>query len=80
MHDLEIFFSKLVPEGDRQYRHSAEGADDMPAHIRTALTHTSETIPIYRGQLALGIWQGIYVWEHRSLGRTRELLVHIMGA
>jgi secondary thiamine-phosphate synthase enzyme len=80
LQDLEMFFGKLVPEGDRQYRHSAEGADDMPAHIRTALTHTSETIPIYRGQLALGIWQGIYVWEHRSLGRTRELLVHIMGA
>lgn len=77
--DLETFFSKLVPEYGLNYRHTAEGPDDMPAHIRTALTKTSENIPITRGRLALGIWQGIYVWEHRDRGRTREVMVHISG-
>jgi secondary thiamine-phosphate synthase enzyme len=77
--DLETFFAKLVPENTRDYRHSSEGADDMPAHIRTALTKTSENIPITNGRLALGTWQGIYIWEHRSLGRSREVLVHISG-
>lgn len=76
--DMENFFSQLVPE-ERDYRHSTEGPDDMPAHIRTALTHTSEQIPIMNGRLALGTWQGIYVWEHRQRSHTREIVVHITG-
>ncbi|RFP55009.1 MAG: YjbQ family protein [Limnothrix sp. CACIAM 69d] len=78
LQDLETFLAGLVPES-APYQHSAEGPDDMPAHIRTALTHTSEQIPIVHGQLGLGIWQGIYLWEHRQHGRTREVVVHIMG-
>lgn len=70
--------AKLVPES-AQYIHDAEGPDDMPAHIRAALTHTSENIPINRGQLVLGTWQGIYVWEHRQRNHVRELVVHISG-
>jgi secondary thiamine-phosphate synthase enzyme len=77
--DLEIFLAKLIPES-AQYIHDAEGPDDMPAHIRTALTHTSENIPINRGQLVLGTWQGIYVWEHRQRSHVRELVVHISGS
>jgi secondary thiamine-phosphate synthase enzyme len=76
--DLANFLAKLVPE-DGSYIHSAEGADDMPAHIRTALTHTSEQIPIMRGNLVLGTWQGIYLWEHRQRRHDRELVVHISG-
>ena len=76
--DLANFMAKLVPEA-AQYIHDAEGADDMPAHIRTVLTHTSEQIPISRGQLLLGTWQGIYIWEHRQRNHTRELIVHISG-
>jgi secondary thiamine-phosphate synthase enzyme len=76
--DLSNFLSKLVPEGDR-YIHSTEGPDDMPAHIRTVLTHTSEQIPIVQGRLALGTWQGIYIWEHRQHRHVRELVVHVMG-
>ena len=76
--DLTHFLNKLVPEGNH-YIHSTEGPDDMPAHIRTVLTHTSEQIPISCGQLMLGTWQGIYLWEHRRLGQYRELVVHIWG-
>ncbi|PSB22243.1 YjbQ family protein [Phormidesmis priestleyi ULC007] len=76
--DLENFFSKLVPEWET-YIHSAEGDDDMPAHIRTVLTHTSEQIPIAQGRLLLGTWQGIYIWEHRQRNHHRELVVHITG-
>jgi len=76
--DLNQFLAKLVPEGDF-YIHSTEGPDDMPAHIRTVLTHTSEQIPIGQGRLLLGIWQGIYIWEHRQHGSTRELVIHITG-
>ncbi|MUL37218.1 secondary thiamine-phosphate synthase enzyme YjbQ [Gloeocapsopsis dulcis] len=76
--DLENFLAKLVPE-DAYYIHSAEGPDDMPAHIRTVLTHTSEQIPIARGELLLGTWQGVYIWEHRRRSHTRELVVHITG-
>lgn len=76
--DLENFFVKLVPEWEN-YIHSTEGPDDMPAHIRTALTSTSEQIPINNGQLVLGTWQGVYLWEHREQGSTRELVVHISG-
>lgn len=78
LRDMESFFADLVPEA-RQYRHSTEGADDMPAHIRTALTQTSEHIPIGNGRLALGTWQGIYLWEHRARGSTREIVVHLSG-
>lgn len=74
--DLANFLAKLVPEGDR-YIHSTEGADDMPAHIRTVLTQTSEQIPIANGHLVLGTWQGIYLWEHRQQPHLRELVVHI---
>jgi secondary thiamine-phosphate synthase enzyme len=77
--DLERFFAKLVPENGRDYIHADEGPDDMPAHIRTVLTATSENIPIAQGHLVLGTWQGIYVWEHRDRGRTREVVVHIAG-
>ncbi len=76
LQDLASFMAKLVPES-AQYIHDAEGSDDMPAHIRTALTHTSENIPINQGQLVLGTWQGIYVWEHRQRSHLRELVVHI---
>lgn len=76
--DLENFFSKLVPEWEN-YVHSTEGPDDMPAHIRTVLTHTSEQIPIANGRLVLGTWQGIYIWEHRQRSQQRELFVHISG-
>ncbi len=79
LQDLEDFFRRLIPEDASQYRHSAEGADDMPAHIRTALTSTSENIPIQGGKLALGTWQGVYVWEHRQRGRQRQVLVNLMG-
>jgi secondary thiamine-phosphate synthase enzyme len=77
--DLETFLAKLVPENSQLYRHSAEGLDDMPGHIRTMLTRTSETIPIVQGRLALGTWQGIYLWEHRRATQKRELLVHVSG-
>ena len=77
--DLENFFSQLVPEDNRRYIHSSEGPDDMPAHIRSALTHTSEHIPISGGRLVLGTWQGIYLWEHRQRGNYREIMVHISG-
>ena len=76
--DLEKFISKLVPEGN-YYIHSAEGPDDMPAHIRSVLTHTSEQIPINNGKLVLGTWQGIYVWEHRQRDHQRDLVIHISG-
>ncbi|MER3435425.1 MAG: hypothetical protein C4288_18975 [Leptolyngbya sp. ERB_1_1] len=78
LQDLENFFAKLVPEWEN-YIHSTEGADDMPAHIRTVLTHSSEQIPISQGRLVLGTWQGIYLWEHRQHRHTRELVVHLMG-
>jgi secondary thiamine-phosphate synthase enzyme len=77
--DLERYLDRLVPDGDPLFSHVAEGDDDMPAHVKTALTRTSETIPIRRGALALGTWQGIYVWEHRSGRHRRELLVHVLG-
>lgn len=76
--DLANFWAKLVPDG-YHYIHNAEGPDDMSAHIRTVLTHTSEQIPIAQGRLVLGTWQGLYVWEHRDHGYLRELFVHISG-
>jgi len=78
LRDLENCFAQLVPEGNH-YIHDAEGPDDMPAHIRTALTHTSEQIPIANARLVLGTWQGVYIWEHRDRSHSRELVVHITG-
>jgi secondary thiamine-phosphate synthase enzyme len=78
LRDLGNFLAKLVPEGNH-YIHSTEGPDDMPAHIRTVLTHTSEQIPIANHRLVLGTWQGIYIWEHRQRSHLRELVVHISG-
>jgi secondary thiamine-phosphate synthase enzyme len=78
-HDLERFLSRLVPDGDPLFTHVAEGDDDMPAHVKTALTRSSESIPVAGGQLALGTWQGIYVWEHRDHRQRRELVVQVMG-
>lgn len=77
--DLANFFAKLVPENSSLYIHNAEGPDDMPAHIRSALTHTSEQIPVSNGKLVLGTWQGIYLWEHRQYSHQREIVVHISG-
>ncbi|MBE9197373.1 MULTISPECIES: secondary thiamine-phosphate synthase enzyme YjbQ [Synechocystis] len=77
--DLAIFFSQLVPEDGRRYRHSTEGLDDMPAHIRSALTKTSEQIPIVNGRLGLGTWQGVFLWEHRQRPHQREVIVHVSG-
>ena len=75
--DLERWLNRLVPEGDPFYRHDTEGPDDMPAHIKSALTQTSLSIPILKGKLSLGTWQGIYLWEHRHRGGEREIVVHV---
>lgn len=77
--DLEAFLARLVPEGDALYTHDAEGPDDMPAHVRAALTLTSLTIPVLDGRLRLGTWQGIYLWEHRRRGTRRQVAVHVLG-
>ena len=78
LRDLAAFMNKVAPEGDH-YEHDAEGPDDMPAHIRSALTRSSESIPVKGGRLALGTWQGIYLWEHRAHPHRREVLVTVMG-
>ena len=78
--DLEAFFDRLVPDDLSLYRHVAEGADDMPAHIRAALTQTQLSIPLAAGELALGTWQAIYLFEHRTRPHRRELLLHLIGA
>jgi secondary thiamine-phosphate synthase enzyme len=75
--DLEAWLDRLVPEGDALYTHTAEGPDDMPAHIRAALTATSLSIPVADGRPCLGTWQGIYVWEHRRRPHRREVVVHV---
>jgi secondary thiamine-phosphate synthase enzyme len=75
--DLERWLARLVPEGDPFYQHDTEGPDDMPAHIKAALTATSLSIPVLGSRLALGTWQGIYLWEHRRRGSRREIVVHI---
>jgi secondary thiamine-phosphate synthase enzyme len=78
--DLEAFFRGLVPEGGHgRYRHEDEGPDDMPAHIRAALTQTQLSIPVADGRPVLGTWQGIYLWEHRTSPHQRELVVHLLG-
>jgi len=77
--DLEAFFQRLVPDGDPQFTHTAEGEDDMSAHIRTALTTVNLSIPIRAGRLTLGTWQGIYLWEHRTQGHARRIALHYIG-
>jgi secondary thiamine-phosphate synthase enzyme len=77
--DLERFFARLVPDGDPLFEHRAEGADDMPAHIRAALTQTHLSIPLIGGKPALGTWQGIYLFEHRTRAHQREVLLHLLG-
>jgi secondary thiamine-phosphate synthase enzyme len=79
MVDLENFFKKLVPEDLLLYRHTAKGSDDMPAHIKGALTQTTLNIPIADGRLALGTWQGIFLFEHRVQAHTRNLILHAVG-
>ena len=76
-HDLETWLNRLVREDDPHYTHTLEGRDDMPSHIKAALTATSLAIPILHGRLALGTWQGVYLWEHRRRGDNREVVVHI---
>lgn len=75
--DLEAWFDRLVPEGDPLFTHTAEGDDDMPAHVKAALTATSLAIPIVDGRLGLGTWQGIFLWEHRHRAGRREILMHL---
>uniref|UniRef100_UPI003F6A5203 secondary thiamine-phosphate synthase enzyme YjbQ n=1 Tax=Pseudemcibacter sp. TaxID=2943293 RepID=UPI003F6A5203 len=79
LYDLNNFFGKLVPENALLYRHNAEGADDMPAHIKSALTQTQLSIPIRNNDLNMGIWQGIYIFEHRAHAHKRTLVLHILG-
>lgn len=77
--DMQAFFNRLVPDGDRLFIHTTEGPDDMPAHVRTALTQTSLSIPIINGKVALGQWQGIFLFEHRLEAMTRRVLCHAIG-
>jgi secondary thiamine-phosphate synthase enzyme len=77
--DLETFMARLAPDGDPMFLHQDEGPDDMPAHVRTILTHSDLTLPVSKGRCALGIWQGIYLWEHRTQGHRRKLTVTING-
>jgi secondary thiamine-phosphate synthase enzyme len=77
--DLERFFARLAPDGDPLFRHTVEGGDDMPAHVRTALTAVNVSIPISDGALTLGTWQGIYLWEHRTHPHQRRVTVHLLG-
>jgi len=77
--DLERFFKRLVPDGDSIFVHTCEGDDDMPAHVRTALTTVSLSLPLQGGRLALGTWQGIYLWEHRKAPHSRRVAVHFIG-
>jgi secondary thiamine-phosphate synthase enzyme len=77
--DLETFFEKLVPENTPWFVHTLEGPDDMPSHIRMALTRTSETVPIHEGRMTLGIWQGIFLFEHRSAPHQREIVITVTG-
>ncbi len=79
VHDLNAFFNRLAPEDNRLYRHTVEGPDDMPAHIRAALTLTQLSIPVEKGRLGLGTWQGVYVFEHRASPHRRTVLLHLIG-
>ena len=77
--DLDAFFARLVPDGDRLYVHTAEGDDDMSAHVRTALTAVNLSVPVQGGRIALGTWQGIYLWEHRLHPHARSISLHFIG-
>ena len=77
--DLERWLDRLVPESDPDFAHTLEGADDMPSHIKMALTRTSETVPFAEGRLLLGTWQGLFLWEHRRAPHTRKMVVTILG-
>ncbi len=77
--DLEAFLTRLVPEGDPLYRHTDEGPDDMPAHVRAALTQTQLSIPVRAGRAVLGTWQGIYLFEHRRASHVRQVVAHLIG-
>jgi len=77
--DLEAFLSRLVRDGDPLFTHTAEGDDDMPSHVKAAMTRTSEQVPFADGALRLGTWQGIYLWEHRTAPHRREIVVHLLG-
>jgi secondary thiamine-phosphate synthase enzyme len=79
LRDLETFFARIAPEDPSRYVHRAEGPDDMPAHIRTALTQTQLAIPVIEGGLALGTWQGVYLFEHRRRPHSREVVLHLLG-
>jgi secondary thiamine-phosphate synthase enzyme len=79
VHDLNNFFERIAPEDNRLYRHTIEGPDDMPAHIRSALTATQLSVPVVNGRMALGIWQGLYVFEHRAASHTRSVVLHLTG-
>jgi secondary thiamine-phosphate synthase enzyme len=77
--DFESFFARLVPDGDSTFEHTLEGRDDMPAHIRAALTTVNLSVPVQNGRLALGTWQGIFLWEHRFNGHERRVALHFLG-
>ncbi len=77
--DLESWLNRLVPEGDPSFTHTLEGDDDMPSHIKMALTRSSETIPVSEGRMLLGTWQGIFLWEHRKATHDRRLVVTVLG-
>jgi secondary thiamine-phosphate synthase enzyme len=77
--DFETFFARLVPDGDPMFVHTIEGDDDMAAHVRTALTTVNLSVPVEHGRLALGTWQGIYLWEHRQRPHRRTIVVHVLG-
>ena len=79
-HDLEAFASRLVPDGDRLFTHTAEGPDDMPAHVRSVITPCSITIPVRGGRADLGTWQGVYLWEHRHAPHRRRVTVSVLGS
>lgn len=78
-HDLETFFTKLSPDGQPGWHHNNEGPDDMSGHIRSALTQTSLGVPLVAGELALGTWQGVYLWEHRTRAHRRQVVLHLVG-
>jgi len=77
--DLVAWFARIAPDGDPAYTHTLEGPDDMPSHLRSAVTKTSETIPISQGRLALGTWQGLFLFEHRTSAHVRSIVVHVQG-
>jgi secondary thiamine-phosphate synthase enzyme len=77
--DFERFFERLVPDGDPIFEHTLEGDDDMPAHVRTALTTVNLSIPVHNGEMTLGTWQGIFLWEHRTHGHSRRVTLHFIG-